>query len=35
VLDWSMGGMTGPILAIERPELERPTAVIDVIRAEI
>jgi pimeloyl-ACP methyl ester carboxylesterase len=35
VLGQSIGGMTGQILAIERPELERHTAVIDVIRADI
>jgi pimeloyl-ACP methyl ester carboxylesterase len=35
VLGCSMGGMTAQILAIEHPELERPTAVIDVIRDEI
>jgi pimeloyl-ACP methyl ester carboxylesterase len=31
----SMGGMTAQILAIEHTELKRPTAIIDVIRANV
>jgi hypothetical protein len=35
VLGWSMGRMTAQILAISHSELERPTPVIDLIRADV